>query len=215
MHSDSVRGGDIQFFLRSVIHFFSSSIRRRSFFPSSSPFDPPSRRDPPPHSKDGCEMRTNPLSVSPPTPSDVAAAETPGDVLLLRACNFSVSWSLFYVLHLSWLSFPWFEFSLRFANGATMHAMSGQIGPVRRLPSLSVERLESNLPNEQCHGEIVEANQITPRSKKIDGGSLARAALAQTGDPFWPAAAARWTDRRTCQSGLALSRARVDLIFAA
>ena len=52
-----------------------------------------------------------------------------------------------------------------------MQAMSGQICPVRRLPCLSVE---SNIPNEQCHGEIVEANQITPRSKKIDGGSLAR-----------------------------------------
>ena len=70
----------------------------------------------------------------------------------------------------------------------------------------SVASVESNLPNEQCHGEIVEANQITPRSKKIDGGSLALS-LARTGDPFWPAAAARGTDRRTCQSGLALSPA--------
>ena len=62
--------GDIQFSLRSVIHFFSSSTRcdRSSLLPSS-PSDPPVRRDPPPHSKDGCEMRTNPLSVSPSPPT--------------------------------------------------------------------------------------------------------------------------------------------------
>ena len=96
-----------------------------------------------------------------------------------------------------------------------MQAMSGQICPVRRLPCLSVE---SNIPNEQCHGEIVEANQITPRSKKIDGGSLARPLARSFGQEILFGRRRRRggpTGARVNRDSLSRPPVRVDLIFAA
>ena len=126
---------------------------RPSRFPSSS------------HSKDGCEMRTNPLSVSPPSP------RPPRRVIVARVqlLSFLVPLRRSSSLQVICQTVRVFSFLPHSTASRLSDAVSGQIcRPVSPLPMLPPElppfsSVASNILNEQCNGEFVEANQITQR----------------------------------------------------